>query len=275
MQVITFDVEHGSNHLIRTPNDQIVMIDAGNTETFSPARYISDTWQITDIRWFALTHHDTDHLADIENVTCYLDVKTLQTPSLSVEQLRVLYNNEFSAPLQKFLEFRQRFSVTAPPIHDPSYDWGGVRFASFDNDYSDFENLKSNNLSIVTFALYMGWTFLFPGDLEESGWLMLLQKPEFREWLRRVDIFIASHHGRESGYCEEVFEYCTPKLVLISDKSHTEPTYPDLYRAHARGLFVRNAADVRSTRYVLTTRKDGAIKVYIDPEGRYRITTSA
>src|SRR5215204_6650852 len=106
MRVITFDVEHGSSHLIRTPNDQVVMIDAGNTDDFSPARYISDYWRIVEVRWLTVTHHDADHLSDIDNVSRHLNVRTLEQPTLSYEQLYALYNGVFSPSLEKFLQYR-------------------------------------------------------------------------------------------------------------------------------------------------------------------------
>lgn len=275
MRVITFDVEHGSNHLIRTPSDQIIMIDAGNTDTFSPAAFIRYNWGITNLRWLTITHHDADHLADISNVERYLHVHTLHTPDVNVAQLQQLYSAGFSPALEEFLQFRQRFNIPAPEMHDPSYDWGGIQFATFENDYSDFDNPRPNNLSVVTFARYMGWVFIFPGDLERAGWLKLLEIPAFREWLTRVDIFIASHHGREAGYCEEVFTYCRrARLIIISDKSHPDVSYPDLYRSHSQGLSVRNSTGVSETRYVLTTRSDGAISIHLDPQGRYDVTIS-
>jgi hypothetical protein len=90
-----------------------------------------------------------------------------------------------------------------------------------------------------------------------------------------VDIFIASHHGRESGYCENVFNYCTPKLIIISDKSITETSITDTYRTYSQGLNVVSGNGSISKRYVLTTRNDGAISLYIDPEGRCTINTSS
>ncbi len=275
MKVITFDVEHGSNHLIRTPSDQVIMIDAGSKENFSPALYIINAWKLSSVRWFTLTHHDADHLTDINNIAQYLTVATLHCPTLDEAQLRQLYTAEFSTPLEVFLEYKKRFTVPVPTMGDSSYDWGGVQFATFENNFTDFENPNINDLSVVTFAQYMGWTVIFPGDLERPGWLKLMEIPEFREWLQKVDIFIASHHGRESGHCEEVFEYCSPKLVIMSDKSQSVTTYPEKYRTHAQGLNVTNAAGEKKKRFVLTTRSDGAIFLYIDPEGRYRITTSA
>src|ERR687896_752437 len=113
MKVITFDVEHGSNHLIRTPNDEVVMIDAGNTPTFSPAEYIREVWKIANVRWLTVTHHDADHLMDIGNIVKNLYVHTLLQPHVTYEQLQLLYNNVFSPSLVEFLDFRKRFNQPA------------------------------------------------------------------------------------------------------------------------------------------------------------------
>jgi competence protein ComEC len=273
MKVITFDVEHGSSHIIRTLNDQIVMIDAGSREDFSPAIYLKETWNITRV-WFTLTHHDADHLTNINNVAEHLSVYALSAQTFTPDQLSQLYTGEFSTPLEVFLEYSKQFIFPIPPINDPSYNWGGVQFAVFYNNFSDFENPNTNDLSRVTFAHYLGWTFIFPGDLEKPGWRKLLERPEFKDWLQRVDIFIASHHGRESGFCEEVFNYAAPKLIIMSDKSQSETSCPEKYRPFTQGLNVVNAAGINMKRRILTTRSDGAILVDIDPQGRYRITTS-
>jgi beta-lactamase superfamily II metal-dependent hydrolase len=275
MKVITFDVEHGSSHLIRTPSDQVIMIDAGSTENFSPALHILNIWKTKQVRWFTVTHHDADHLTDISNIAEYLQVMTLDSPVLDETQLSELYTEEFSTPLEVFLEYKKQFNRRVPAMSDPSYDWGGVQFATFGNKFTDFENPNINDLSIVTFAHYMGWTFIFPGDLEVAGWKKLLEIPEFCEWLKRVDVFVASHHGRESGFCKEVFTYCAPKIVLMSDKSRSETSCPDKYRPFTQGLPVINAAHETKTRYILTTAKDGLIYISIDPEGRCGIATSA
>jgi len=274
MRVITFDVEHGSSHIIRTPKDQVILFDAGSKEDFSPALYLKNVWGISSVRWFTLTHHDADHLTDISNIAEHLFVWALHTPDLGDEHLEQLYSEEFSTPLEVFMEYKKNFTIPVPPMHDPSYDWGGMQFATFANDFSDFENPNINNLSVVTFAKYMGWTFVFPGDLEKAGWQKLLEKPVFQEWLKSVDIFVASHHGRESGFCEEVFNICSPKLVIISDKSSSESSCADKYYSLAQGLYVNDPLGKSNMRYVLTTRRDGAILVDIDTEGRYSISTT-
>jgi hypothetical protein len=67
-------------------------------------------------------------------------------------------------------------------------------------------------------------------DIEREGWLEMLKLPSFQQCLREVNVFVASHHGRENGYCEEVFQYCTPDIVVISDRRHTIGYKKDISR---------------------------------------------
>src|SRR5436309_11619340 len=77
-----------------------------------------------------------------------------------------------------------------------------------------------NNLSLVVFVKCGQHKFIFPGDMERAGWLQLLQNPAFVAELRGVNVFVASHHGREDGCCEEVMKVCAGvDAVVISDKS--------------------------------------------------------
>lgn len=272
-KVITYDVEHGSCHALITPTEQLLMIDAGSREGFSPALHLKNNWDRSNLRWLTITHHDEDHLTDISNIDEHLPPMTLDKPTLAHDELVNLYPQGFSTPLEIFLVFAQRYNILVPDLGDPTYatEWGGVQFATFKNQYSDFQNPNINNLSIVTFARYMGWTFIFPGDLQRDGWLKLLEKEVFRDWLSRTDIFVASHHGRESGFCPEVFEYCKPKLTLISDKSTTETSCVDKYYQVTDGLNIPDVLGNPVKRYVLTTRSDGAIYIGIDDEGNHEV----
>jgi hypothetical protein len=102
----------------------------------------------------------------------------------------------------------------------------------------------------------------------------LLERPDFRARLADVTVMMASHHGRENGYCEEVFNFCRPQAVVISDKPivhDTQRTVPD-YRAVVRddGVIVRTT---KKRRHVLTTRRDGWIQFEVDDSATYFIDT--
>ena len=133
--------------------------------------------------------------------------------------------------------------------------WVNLDFAVFYNVYPDFED--TNNLSLVLFLHYPGLSIVFPGDLEKAGWRTLLRQPVFRQHLAKVNIFVASHHGRESGYANEVFQFCNPAVVIISDESKQFDTQETNYAQHAIGITWNQG----ETRRVLTTLNDGMLTI--------------
>jgi competence protein ComEC len=125
-----------------------------------------------------------------------------------------------------------------------------------------FSRTNLNNHSIVTFLRYANSTVCLPGDNEDPSWRELLADGSFRTWLSSTDVFVASHHGRDAGYCEDVFAYCKPYLVVISDGPASETSALDKYRAKAKGWIVYSRATGASQeRWALTTKADGSIFV--------------
>ena len=148
-------------------------------------------------------------------------------------------------------------SYTAPVSSD-SLDPAGLKVWVFYNNYPKFTD--TNNLSLLIFLKVGGTLFALGGDLERAGWLDLLHIPQVQELLRRVDVFVASHHGRENGYCPEVFEYCRPRLVVISDGPIQNDTQSmtSTYAKHASGERLRSPSGME-WRKVVSTRRDGNI----------------
>jgi beta-lactamase superfamily II metal-dependent hydrolase len=156
-------------------------------------------------------------------------------------------------------------------------DLGSVRAWAYWNRYGlDFTD--TNNLSLAVFVRYGAFTILFAGDLEAAGWRALLRVPGFVADLASTNVFVASHHGRENGCCEEVFEACRPGVFVISDEEHRYDSQDttDWYRRRAQGVpDLRLAPDPilgHPRRYVLTTRRDGRLSIHVSPDGRFLIT---
>jgi len=106
---------------------------------------------------------------------------------------------------------------------------------------------------------------VFPGDLECAGWMELLKNKAFVENLKKVNFFVASHHGRDSGYCESVFQLCNPEIIIISDESQKYDTQKGVYnKTHSKGIVF---GDTR--RHVLTTRSDGMITIKQNQEDQH------
>jgi len=277
MKLVTYDVEHGNCHVLWVPNQSqdVMLFDAGSKSDFSPALHLLEKWNVNQLRWVHISHLDSDHLTDIPNVSklCPLIGVTLDYPGVSRETVLLHHNSELPSQVEVFYEFAKRFTLPVPSLGHEGYDWGGVKFATFSNKEGDFYDI--NNLSDVVFIDYQGTTILLPGDLEKAGWLKLLENPDFVYWLERTDIFVASHHGRESGFCPEVFDpqigKCSPILTIMSDKSTTETSVPEKYRNVTQGMWFNRSDGSRVLRRVLTTRNDGAVFIEVSPEGRLHI----
>ena len=130
----------------------------------------------------------------------------------------------------------------------------------------------TNNLSLAVFFKFGPFKILFPGDLEEDGWLAMLEQPAFRAELVGTTVLVVSHHGRTNGYCQRIFDYFEPQVVVISDKSIVHSTQKPhyLYAASDQGVLVSNT---NRRRRCLTTRKDGWILFKVSDDGRYTVTT--
>lgn len=78
--------------------------------------------------------------------------------------------------------------------------------------------------------------------------------------MRNTDIYLASHHGRESGYHEEIINIMRPKLTIISDSKYHDTSVRERYTKKSQGWLVNKNGNMieRST---LSTYNDGVITV--------------
>jgi beta-lactamase superfamily II metal-dependent hydrolase len=249
-----FDVGHGFCAYAVTPKGAKILFDCGYDKDleFYPSRYFSDR-NITYIDQLILSHFDQDHVCDLpdlrKSVTFGAIRRNTSVPVAFLESEKREVG-AISTAMASAIQMHRDWTL---PVSEP--DWGGAKITTFNNDYPGFTD--TNNLSLVTFLEFDGFGIVIPGDLERAGWKKLLERQSFRECLLRTNIFIASHHGRNAGYCEEVFEYCSPDLVVLSDKNIVHASQEHDYTGHSKGI-TWNTDEVRR---VLTTRSDGHIHI--------------
>ena len=256
MKFEILNVEHGFAAYAIAQDGSVLLFDCGHSPTFRPSEYL---WRqgIRVIRRLFVTNYDEDHIADLPMLRQRFGIEILtRNPSVNSTQLRDMKEPPISPAMNELLEMIDSFTgdVSREQLEPP-----GIQVQTFWNRYPSFED--TNNLSLLTFMDIGGISFAVTGDLELQGWLQLLQNSYVRESLRRVNIFIASHHGRESGYCREVFNHCSPRLVIMSDGpvQYDTQEMANVYRQHASGGLFNGR-----TRYVLTTRNDGSLLWQLD-----------
>lgn len=272
LEIVFWDVQHGNAIYIKTPNDKTIIQDLGvgnyseSSINFSPLNHIKTTRHIYSIDHLILTHPHLDHIEDILNLDLFR-VNTISYPNSITEwEIQNKINTEVDpykkSIYKKYLHLIENSRPSISNGYNPfllSY-YGGLEIKIYAPKPSVEISYKENEHSLVTFISYAGYKILLSGDNGVASWKYLLNNQYFRNDLRDNDIFLASHHGRKSGFHEPLFRFFIPKLTIISDGSVRETSITDIYNSHTKGLFIKNQ---RKKRKCLTTRFDGAIYLRI------------
>ena len=254
MKLTVHDVGHGLCVSLIHENGNVMLWDCGRSDTNRPSAFLPSQG-LHRIDTLFVTNYDEDHIADLPAVRDALRIQALyRNRSISEAQLRrlKLTSGPISSAMESMLEMISTYTA-GPPQPPPAFP--GVKFTVFHNSYgTDFGD--TNNISLVTFLRCNAATLIIPGDLEKAGWERLLENAAFRAELPGVNIFIASHHGREDGYCQEVFDECHPNVFVFSDSpiKHATQKMANTYATHASGLIFNG-----QRRHVLSTRNDGSL----------------
>lgn len=279
-----WDVQHGACAMLTHRSAQgiegrLAMIDSGHNQDtgWKPSTYIRHYLKRSVLDYLFVTNADLDHISDLNNLWREgIAVSTfIRNRSVSPEVMKIIkeVSGELTDDIQRYLDLHASYVY---PVDAPfDQNMGGITVKTFWNSTPRFYD--TNNLSLVAFFKFGTFKILFSGDLEEDGWLALLEQPDFRAELAGTTVLVASHHGRENGYCEALFNYIYPRAVVMSDKAivHDTQRMTQTYRQRVvdhwpNGVFVRTTG---KQRHVLTTRRDGWIQFVVDEFGNFDIYT--
>lgn len=267
LELIFWDVQHGNAIYAKTPNRKNIVIDlgvgsfGGNSSTFSPLMHLREKYNVKELDYVIITHPHKDHIADILNFD-KLSPKVLTRPKkICKEDIMKDVKDEDKPIFEKYLEISERYSQSIKSDRDPEKQEnnGGVVIKTFvpKGAYSN-----PNDYSIVTTLAYADSKMIIPGDNGAESWKELLEMKDFKKEIEDVDIFVAPHHGRESGYYPELFKYFKPSLAIISDGGYRDTSATDRYSGVCKGWGVHHRGrQGNEERKCLTTRKDGVIVV--------------
>lgn len=200
-----------------------------------------------------VTHADEDHLSDFVNTVRTVNpLQIWRNPSVTREVVRQEKQEGGIGPGVGGFLFATEQIYVAPAT---AINWGGANVQTFWNNYPIVGN--TNDLSLVTFIECGTIGILLPGDLERAGWEWLLYKygESFKDVLRRTNVFVASHHGRENGFFTDIFKFCVPEVIIVSDDKKQFDSQDVDYSRFALGVYFNDGR----IRKVLSTRNNGDI----------------
>ena len=254
------DVGHGDCIHVATPRDKNVLLDCGGKGNTSASSWL-EALGVERLDCLLISHPHIDHIRDIVSIDERFCPGTLvRNKIITREKIKEANKDVFDDNkdiIEKYLEMNQKYNAPAPPADDvASTEWDGHAYIKCFSIKS--YDMDLNNLSLTSFIRCGAHTILHAGDLEEEGWNELLKREDFCDRLSDTTVFVASHHGRESGFCRDVFDLLHPKITIVSDGRFRDSSATDRYYEVTEGVMLNG-----KERRVLTTRNDKTITVEI------------
>ena len=263
LRVLIHNVGHGQAVHIFTPADETIVIDLGCSQEYSPLEWLSGQTKIIDS--LIVTHPHGDHIDEmllIKNLG--FKVRQFSRPKwINKEAVYKQNQSNFTDKLEAYYELSDGYNVAISEnelVGNPDVS-GGVSIKTYYSKGCGESNI--NNHSGVVVIEYESSTIIIPGDNEAPSWRELMENENFASAMNRADIFMASHHGRESGYHGDIFVK-KPKLCIVSDGRVKETDATSRYSYHASGWTIHHRDKTASSqRNCLTTRSDGYIDISV------------
>lgn len=281
MDIFIFNVELGQCVFFYPRDDKPeygLMVDCGNTSTFEPIDQIL-AWgllpihtqeypQKSKLRKLVMTNYDQDHFSGLPYLQKKVFIEIADLPkNISSSELRSI-KTVITDPIDKMANMIDTYVWPVPDeINRPPYS-----LSTYHLTQANFpgEKIDTNKLSQMVFVTYHGTTICIPGDLTSVAWDLHLNNANVRSSLASTNIFIASHHGREDGFNETVFQYCRPEVIVLSDKDivhTTQEGQSQTYAGQVAGNGIVLNGETSKRRKVLTTRSDGHIWIVAGSDG--------
>ena len=223
-EVTVVDVGQGDSIFLRSMKGDTILIDVGGKVTFGTKEKWQESSQtsnaektlipylqargVSQIDHMVLTHTDTDHIGDLEEVAKRFKIKeicvsqgALTKPSF-VKRLRTL-----------------KRPVRTLKAGDNLPMMGSKLQVLYPNKVGD----GGNNDSIVLYGKLLGSSFLFTGDLEKEGEEELMASyPNLK-----AGILKAGHHGSKGSSSEAFLDQLQPSLALVSAGENNRYKHPN------------------------------------------------
>lgn len=256
-----WDIELGLAVHIVSPNGKSIVIDLGTGKGDNRSPLLK-LWGHT-INYMVITHPHLDHFDDILKFDLNPPKILRRVHAISNDEVMENATEQSRRKFEKYVEVCDRYSssieLTDPDIPLKADNYGGLNMQFYSTTACSHDNF--NNFSIITVLTLANSKVIVCGDNEKASFDELMKQESFKSAVANADILVAPHHGRESGYHGEFVKEVNPRLTIISDTSYSDASASSKYSNASRGWKVWNRDGSSETRYCLTTRNDGNIKV--------------
>ena len=241
LRVHYIDVGQGDSELIELPNDEVMLIDAGeNDKGGFVADYIRSQG-IDKIDYLVGTHPHSDHIGGLDTVIDELEIGKIYMPKASSD------TKTFSDVLDAVE--RKGLSVNSAKAGVEVLNDGDLSVTFAAPVRTEYKSL--NNVSAVVKIVYKGSSFLFTGDAEEQAEGDITADV-------RADILKVGHHGSSTSSSWDFLDRVKPSCAIISCGEGNDYGHP-----HAETL--EKLSDIGAAVY--RTDLDGTVIIETQGDG--------
>lgn len=218
------DVGQGDSVFIELPNDETILIDAGEKEYGSVVNNYIKELGYDDITYLIGSHPHSDHIGGFLTIIKEFDIGNIYMPKAVSNSL--IYENVLLAIKDKELSVKTaKKGVKIINTEDLN-----VYFLS--PTYNEYKSL--NNYSAVLKIDYKDKSFLFMGDAEKQV------ENEIKDNCR-VDVIKVGHHGSNTSSTDFFVNLVKPQYAIISvglDNDYGHPASSILKRWESIGAII-------------------------------------
>jgi len=213
-------------------------------ELENPVRYFKNMFLGKHIFRYIQTHPDLDHMRGIAalreegiNITNFWDTEHSKEPEEFIGDDKSHwdeYNNLRSGSgvtVLKLSRHAKNHYYNSHPVLN--IDGDGIYILAPTSELTSQANESENwnNLSYVLMLVHNGIRVVFGGDAGSQVWDSIVEAANPKSELS-CHILKASHHGRDSGYHEEVVKLMKPVYTIVSVGKKPEADASNKYRQH-------------------------------------------
>ena len=245
VELVFIDVGQGDATLIRSPEGQVALIDAGNDAEILP---ILEALGVSGIDLVIASHPHFDHIGGIASVLWSMPVRYFMDNG----------QRHNTAAFRSLMRTVAAFNVVHVwPTEDP-IELGSVRLRSLP---PPGWGLNTNNESIGVIVEHGAFSALLTGDAEVDELNYFLSRG-----VPRVTVLKASHHGSRSGVTPRWVDVTRPQIVVISCGADNAYGHPDPWALR----YYEAVADS-----IYRTDLDGHVAIVGRRDGTFEVATQA
>jgi competence protein ComEC len=269
LEIYVLNVGQGDTAIIKTPQDNVVVIDAYRASKVKDA--LESICANQTITHLVVTHPHRDHYTAVSRLLADYTVEKVTLAPFWFYAGTPLYHQiindirDRGIPLHFLGGYQRTYpdGGTFPDYEGELY----LELLGPPNDIleelDEWEELNPNHLSIMARLRYGRFSMVFAADAQMENWYHYDREGLLDE---ECNVLKAAHHGSKRGTQFERLERLAPELVIVSSDLAGTHDLPDLVGS---AIFLEYDGDEDCT--VALTGETGTIKVSVDTGGYYDV----